>query len=165
MNKYLIGIIIFIVIISTNKLSYILGCNINKILGNVYMTELFTIIVIYYSIKIFGDININNHLYHSIILYSLLKLFTKLNYTFTIICFLIIGSMLFDKMLNENDSIRKSFYKKNEKLIIEDKEKLLIGVILVGFIYNIIKKKSDFGNKFNLITFIFSKKCNNKIYI
>ena len=163
MNKYLLGIIIFLILISTNKLSYILGCNINKILTNVYLTEFFTIAVIYYCIKIFGDKNTKSHLSQSIILYVLLKFFTKLNTTFTIISLIIIGIILIENMLKDKNELIDDV-DNSDNLLLEDKEKILVMVVVIGFIYNISVKYKQFGKKFNILEFFFSKKCNNLIY-
>jgi hypothetical protein len=162
MNKYLLGILILILIISSNKLSYFLGCNINKILNNVYFTEILTILIIYNSIKIFeseGDY----HLFHSIILYIIFKFFTRMNKTFTIISLLIIAFILLEdtflnkKKLEDENNDKHSFS-------LQDKEKLVIGIIVIGFLYNIYLKYNQFGSKFNIMKFFFSNKCNNKIY-
>ena len=162
MNKYLLGILILILIISSNKLSYFLGCNINKILNNVYFTEILTILIIYNSIKIFereGDY----HLFHSIILYIIFKFFTRMNKTFTIISLLIIAFILLEdtflnkKKLEDENNDKHSFS-------LQDKEKFVIGIIVIGFLYNIYLKYNQFGSKFNIMKFFFSNKCNNKIY-
>ena len=42
-------------------------------------------------------------------------------------------------------------------------EKLLIVIIIMGFIINIYKKNKEFGKKFNLLKFFFNKNCNNKM--
>ena len=136
MNKYLLGIIVFLILISTNKLSYILGCNINKLLDNVYLTEFFTIAVIYYSIKIFGDKNTKSHLSQSIILYVLLKFFTKMNSTFTIISLIIIGIILIENMLKDKNELVDDG-DTSDNLLLENKEKILVMVVVIGFIYNI----------------------------
>ena len=166
MNKYLLGIIVFLILISTNKLSYILGCNINKLLDNVYLTEFFTIAVIYYCIKIFGDKNTKSHLSQSIILYVLLKFFTKMNSTFTIISLIIIGIILIENMLKDkNELVDNSDNSDNsDNLLLENKEKILVMIVVIGFIYNITIKYKQFGKKFNILEFFFSKKCNNLIY-
>ena len=163
MNKYLLGIIVFLILISTNKLSYILGCNINKLLDNVYLTEFFTIAVIYYSIKIFGDKNTKSHLSQSIILYVLLKFFTKMNSTFTIISLIIIGIILIENMLKDKNELVDD-EDNSDNLLLENKEKILVMVVVIGFIYNIMIKYKQFGKKFNILEFFFSKKCNNLIY-
>ena len=163
MNKYLLGIIVFLILISTNKLSYILGCNINKLLDNVYLTEFFTIAVIYYSIKIFGDKNTKSHLSQSIILYVLLKFFTKMNSTFTIISLIIIGIILIENMLKDKNELVDD-EGNSDNLLLENKEKILVMVVVIGFIYNITIKYKQFGKKFNILEFFFSKKCNNIIY-
>lgn len=164
MNKYLLGIIVFLILISTNKLSYILGCNINKLLDNVYLTEFFTIAVIYYSIKIFGDKNTKSHLSQSIILYVLLKFFTKMNSTFTIISLIIIGIILIENMLKDKNELVDDG-DTSDNLLLENKEKILVMVVVIGFIYNISIKYKQFGKKFNILEFFFSKKCNNLIYM
>ena len=163
MNKYLLGIIVFLILISTNKLSYILGCNINKLLDNVYLTEFFTIAVIYYCIKIFGDKNTKSHLSQSIILYVLLKFFTKMNSTFTIISLIIIGIILIENMLKDKNELIDDV-DNSDNLLLENKEKILVMVVVIGFIYNISIKYKQFGKKFNILEFFFSKKCNNIIY-
>jgi len=163
MNKYLLGIIVFLILISTNKLSYILGCNINKLLDNVYLTEFFTIAVIYYSIKIFGDKNTKSHLSQSIILYVLLKFFTKMNSTFTIISLIIIGIILIENMLKDKNELVDD-EGNSDNLLLENKEKILVMVVVIGFIYNITIKYKQFGKKFNILEYFFSKKCNNIIY-
>tara|TARA_Y100000389_G_C17347414_1_gene456575 strand:+ start:21 stop:515 length:495 start_codon:yes stop_codon:yes gene_type:complete len=163
MNKYLLGIIVFLILISTNKLSYILGCNINKLLDNVYLTEFFTIAVIYYCIKIFGDKNIKSHLSQSIILYVLLKFFTKMNSTFTIISLIIIGIILIENMLKDKNELVDD-EDISDNLLLENKEKILVMIVVIGFIYNISIKYKQFGKKFNILEFFFSKKCNNLIY-
>lgn len=163
MNKYLLGIIVFLILISTNKLSYILGCNINKLLDNVYLTEFFTIAVIYYSIKIFGDKNTKSHLSQSIILYVLLKFFTKMNSTFTIISLIIIGIILIENMLKDKNELVDD-EDISDNLLLENKEKILVMIVVIGFIYNISIKYKQFGKKFNILEFFFSKKCNNLIY-
>ena len=163
MNKYLLGIIVFLILISTNKLSYILGCNINKILDNVYLTEFFTIAVIYYCIKIFGDKNTESHLYHSLVLYTLLKFFTKMNTTFTIIALIIIGIILMENMLKDKNELVDD-EDNSDNLLLENKEKILVMIVVIGFIYNITIKYKQFGKKFNILEFFFSKKCNNIIY-
>ena len=163
MNKYLLGIILFLILISTNKLSYILGCNINKLLDNVYLTEFFTIAVIYYCIKIFGDKNTKSHLSQSIILYMLLKFFTKMNSTFTIISLIIIGIILIENMLKDKNELVDDD-DNSDNLLLENKEKILVMVVVIGFIYNISVKYKQFGKKFNILEYFFSKKCNNKIY-
>ena len=163
MNKYLLGIIVFLIIISTNKLSYILGCNINKLLDNVYLTEFFTIAVIYYCIKIFGDKNTKSHLSQSIILYVLLKFFTKMNSTFTIISLIIIGIILIENMLKDKNELIDDV-DNSDNLLLENKEKILVMIVVIGFIYNISIKYKQFGKKFNILEFFFSKKCNNIIY-
>ena len=164
MNKYLLGIIVFLILISTNKLSYILGCNINKLLDNVYLTEFFTIAVIYYSIKIFGDKNTKSHLSQSIILYVLLKFFTKMNSTFTIISLIIIGIILIENMLKDKNELVDD-EDISDNLLLENKEKILVMIVVIGFIYNISIKYKQFGKKFNILEFFFSKKCNNLIYM
>ena len=163
MNKYLLGIIVFLILISTNKLSYILGCNINKLLDNVYLTEFFTIAVIYYCIKIFGDKNTKSHLSQSIILYVLLKFFTKMNSTFTIISLIIIGIILIENMLKDKNELLDD-EDTSDNLLLENKEKILVMIVVIGFIYNISIKYKQFGKKFNILEFFFSKKCNNLIY-
>ena len=163
MNKYLLGIIIFLILISTNKLSYVLGCNINKILDNVYLTEFFTIIFIYYAVKIFGDQNTKSHLYHSLSLYVLLKFFSKMNSTFTIIALLIMLFILFEDMLKDKNELLKDENTKDNYLINEG-EKLLIIVVIIGFFYNLRGKYKEYGSKFSLLKYFFSKKCNNIIY-
>ena len=45
-----------------------------------------------------------------------------------------------------------------------DSEKLLIIVIIVGFFYNLRGKYKDYGSKFSILKYLFSKKCNNIIY-
>ena len=163
MNKYLLGIIVFLILISTNKLSYILGCNINKLFDNVYFTEFFTIAVIYYCIKIFGDKNTKSHLSQSIILYVLLKFFTKMNSTFTIISLIIIGIILIENMLKDKNELVDD-EDISDNLLLENKEKILVMIVVIGFIYNISIKYKQFGKKFNILEFFFSKKCNNLIY-
>jgi len=163
MNKYLLGIIIFVISLSTNKLSYILGCNINKIFENIYFTEIFSIIIIYYSIKIIGDKNTKSHLYKAIILYVLLKFFTKMNRTFTIISLIIIGFILIENMFKNKNELMDD-QSNSDNFFLEDKEKILVLVILIGFIYNISIKYKQLGKKFNILEFFFSKKCNNLIY-
>lgn len=163
MNKYLLGIIIFLILISTNKLSYVLGCNINKILDNVYLTEFFTIIFIYYTIKIFGDKNTKSHLYHSLSLYVLLKFFSKMNSTFTVVALLIIGFILIEDMLSDKNELLQDKNEKDEYTFSRG-EKLLIIVIIVGFFYNLRGKYKEYGSKFSILEYFFSKKCNNIIY-
>ena len=163
MNKYLLGIIVFLILISTNKLSYILGCNINKLLDNVYFTEFFTIAVIYYCIKIFGDKNTKSHLSQSIILYVLLKFFTKMNSTFTIISLIIIGIILIENMLKDKNELVYD-EDNSDNYSFSNSEKILVMVVVIGFIYNITIKYKQFGKKFNILEFFFSKKCNNIIY-
>ena len=163
MNIYLLGIILFLISVSGNKLSYILGCNINKIFENIYLTEFLTFLVIYTSIKIFGDKNIKSHLYHTFSLYILLKFFTKMNTTFTIISLIIIGIILIENMLKDKNELIDDV-DNSDNLLLEDKEKILVMVVVIGFIYNISIKYKQFGKKFNILEFFFSKKCNNLIY-
>ena len=163
MNKYLLGIITLIIIISSNKLSYILGCNINKIFENVYFTEFFTIVLIYYSIKIFGDKNTKSHLSKSIILYVLLKFFTKMNRTYTVISLIIIGFILIENMFKDKNELMDN-QDNSDNFLLEDKEKILVLIIVIGFIYNISIKYKQFGKNFNILEFFFSNKCNNIIY-
>tara|TARA_A100001015_G_scaffold121914_1_gene135172 strand:- start:983 stop:1480 length:498 start_codon:yes stop_codon:yes gene_type:complete len=164
MNKYLLGILLLILIISSNKLSYFLGCNVNKLLDNIYITEFITIIIIYYSIKIFGDKNTKSHLIHTITLYIIFKFFARMNDTFTIISLLIIAFILIENMLKNEDVLLDEKNSISDNIQLDDKEKLLVGVIVIGFIYNIYLKYNQFGTKFNIIKFFFSNKCNNKIY-
>ena len=63
-----------------------------------------------------------------------------------------------EKLLNDNEDKTDTFNK------LTGKEKILIVIIFIGFIYNVIKKYSDFGKKFSIIEFFFSKKCKNVIY-
>ena len=162
MNKYLIGIIILILMISSNKLSYFLGCNINKIMNNIYVTEFLTILIIYNSIKLFENKSEKIHLFHSIMLYLIFKFFTRMNKTFTIISLLIIGFLLLEDTFKNDEKQEKN--KKKHSFSLEDKEKIVVGIIIVGFIYNVYLKDNQFGNKFTIIKFFFSNKCNNKIY-
>ena len=161
MNIYLLGIILFLISISGNKLSYILGCNLNKVFENIYFTEFLTFLVIYTSIKIFSDKGIKSHLYHIFTLHILLKFFTKMNRTYTIISLMIIGFIIVDNILKEKEISMDS--DNSDKYSLDNSEKLLIIVIIVGFFTNLNKKYNDFGSKFNLLDFFFSKNCNNKI--
>ena len=162
MNIYLLGLILFLIGVSGNKLSYILGCNINKIFSNIYFTEFLTFLVIYTSIKVFGDKDIKSHLYHTLTLYILLKFFSKMNKTYTIISLMIIGFIIIDNVIKEKELTLDEEDK--DKYSLDNSEKLLVLVIIVGFFTNLNKKYTEFGSKFNLFDFFFSKKCNNKIY-
>ena len=175
MNILLNGLIIFILLISTNKLTYLYGCNLNKILNNIVILELITILVIFYFIHIFNNKGLEQHIYISILLWILIKLFSKLDLSFTIIAFIIIFYIFFDKLkhvekieekVNKNEE-NKENYKDNKSLLQEitnlnKMEKLLIVIIIVGFIINLNKKHKQFGKKFNILKFIFNKKCNYK---
>ena len=175
MNILLNGLIIFILLLSTNKLSYLYGCNLNKILDNIVILELVSIMVIFYFVDIFHNKGLKQHIYISIFLWILIKLFSKLDIYFSIITMIIIF-YIFYKKLKEDKYKDKDKNKNKEELILSkeskgllqsitdlDKlEKLLIVIIIIGFIINLNKKNKEFGKKFNLSKFFFNKKCNNK---
>ena len=171
MNILLNGLIIFILLLSTNKLSYLYGCNLNKILNNIVILELLSITVIFYFVDIFHNKGLKQHIYISIFLWILIKLFSKLDLYFSIITFIIIFYIFFYKIKQGKKvgkgNIKKIADKENKSLLQEITdlnkiEKLLIVIIIVGFIINLNKKNKQFGKKFNLVKFIFNKKCNNK---
>ena len=177
MNILLNGLIIFILLISTNKLTYLYGCNLNKILDNIVVLESVSIIVIFYFVNIFHNKSLKQHIYISIFLWILIKLFSKLDIYFTITTMIIIIYIFYKKLKTDkyidndkdNDKDKEELILSNEsKGILQtitefDKiEKLLIVIIIIGFIINLYKKNKEFGKKFNLLKFIFNKKCNNK---
>jgi len=171
MNLLLNGLIIFILLLSTNKLSYLYGCNLNKILDNIVILELVSIMVIFYFVDIFHNKGLKQHIYISIFLWILIKLFSKLDINFSIITMILIFYIFYKKLKED-----KNKEKEKEELILSkesqgllqsitdlDKlEKLLIVIIIIGFIINLNKKNKEFGKKFNLSKFFFNKKCNNK---
>ena len=97
MNILLNGLIIFILLLSTNKLTYLYGCNLNKILDNIVVLEFVSIIVIFYFVNIFHNKSLKQHIYISIFLWILIKLFSKLDIYFTITTMIIIIYIFYKK--------------------------------------------------------------------
>ena len=96
-------------------------------------------------------------------MYVLLKFFTKMNSTYTIISLIIIGIILIENMLKDKNELVDD-EDISDNLLLENKEKILVMIVVIGFIYNISIKYKQFGKKFNILEFFFSKKCNNIIY-
>ena len=86
-----------------------------------------------------------------------------MNRTYTVISLIIIGFILIENMFKDKDELMDN-QDNSDNFLLEGKEKILVLIIVIGFIYNISIKYKQFGKNFNILEFFFSNKCNNIIY-
>ena len=154
--------------IAGNFLAQTLGCKTQFYLENMYVKHIFILFMIYFTIDFTQGEEIVNPIVNikkAIIIWVIFHLFTHLDIIPTVIVLLIFMALFFiSNYMNYLKKIGKSGSKLNK--ILKKTESILyflvMSVILIGFFYYYLEKKNEYGNKFNILQFIFGvKKCKS----
>ena len=154
--------------IAGNFLAETLGCRTQFYLENMYIKHLLILFMIYFTIDFTqGDEVVNPvvNLKRAIIVWIFFHLFTHLDIAPTVIVLLLFMTLFFmsnymtylEQINQKNSKLSKTLKKVEEVLFF-----LVLGIILIGFIYYYMEKKDEYGKRFNLLKFIFGvKKCKS----
>ena len=167
-NKIILAIFVFYLIIFSNYTKELLGCKLKQIFKkNIYSKHLIAFILLYFLINIIDDSeDENSDIYkfgYSFILYILFIITTRIPY-YLIIIILILLVILYNinkiKIKNKNEDTNKYL----DKYIYM--ELFVIFIILffmaIGFIYYGLEKYCEYGKNFSISTFVIGNiKCNN----
>lgn len=148
----------------------LIGCKLEKIISSSHpLTKMFYVVLMVYSCFTITDNNTNHHplklLLYAVLIVFVFNMFNRQTmYTLIISLVLLIVVLFVDKFIiysekNKNYTAKTiENLKKIQKTLI-----ILLGTTLsIGFCLYLIQKRNEYGNKFNLITFLVGhEKCSN----
>tara|TARA_B100001758_G_C18339614_1_gene573589 strand:+ start:370 stop:906 length:537 start_codon:yes stop_codon:yes gene_type:complete len=165
------GVFLLILSVMGNFIAETLGCRTQKLLSdNMYAKHFVVLILIYFAIGFTNKSSAYNPLVHiksAFVIWIGFILFTKMEMKFTIIAFIIFIIIYllndFKNFYQENNSNQEN--NKKIKMVnssIKMLEKMVLGLLIVGFIIYSSKQYLDRGNNFSILKLIFgSKKCDS----
>ena len=169
LNKIILAIFLFYLIIFSNYTKELLGCKLKKIFkNNIYSKHLIAFILLYLLINIIDDDNNdeNSEIYkfgYSFILYILFIITSRIPYYLIIIIFILLV-ILYNinkiKIKNKNEDTNKYL----DKYIYMELFVILIILFFmaIGFIYYGLEKYCEYGKNFSISTFVIGNiKCKN----
>ena len=156
----------------------LLGCPLQKLLeNNIFARQFAYFIVILFTSSFLDDgkSSPRHHFKNAFLVYLFILVFTKMKIFYTIIVFFLILSIYvlhlyiryYKNKINNKNSLTDNYYiQLNKKL--ENINKILIYIsiiiLIIGFTNFLFYKKKEYGNKFDIIQFIFGiKYCKKKI--
>jgi hypothetical protein len=162
-NKIILAIFIFYLIIFSNYTKELLGCKLKKILkNNIYSKHLIAFILLYLLINIIDDDNNdeNSEIYkfgYSFILYILFIITSRIPYYLIIIIFILLVILYnINKIKIKNKNEDKYIYMELFVILI------IIFFMSIGFIFYGLEKYCEYGKNFSISTFIIGNiKCKN----
>ena len=168
------ALFLLVLAISGNFLAETLSCQTQKLFRNMYAKHIVLFFLIYFTIDIVDrgedePSDPGKQLLDAIALYIGFHLFTKMDFTFTIIIFIALCSIYILGNYRRLYKYRKEKLQKNPKMkeIVWEYEKhdkklqniqmylyygSIIGTLVGSFIY-FLRKKQEYGNKFSIYTF------------
>ena len=152
--------------IAGNFLAETLGCKTQLYLENMYVKHLLVLFMIYFTIDFTQGDNVSNpiiNLKNAIIIWVLFHLFTHLDIVPTVsVLFLFMIIFFISNYLSYLEKIKSNDQKLKDILVTAEKTLLVsvLFIIVVGFFYYYIEKRTEYKNRFNILKFIFGvKKC------
>jgi hypothetical protein len=154
--------------IAGNFLAQTLGCKTQFYLENMYVKHILILFMIYFTIDFTQGEEIVNPIVNikkAIIIWVIFHLFTHLDIIPTVIVLLIFmvlffisNYLIYLKKIGKDGSNLDKILKKTESVLYVVTMIIIIG----GFFYYYLEKKNEYGNKFNILQFIFGvKKCKS----
>lgn len=140
------------------------NCDLDKLLtNNIYFRHIIgymsvLLLFIMYDDKVF-ELSTIKLFQESILIYILFILATKSKLIFIIVLFinLLLDQYIKFKLNKTNNDNEKQKLELIRKYSIYSS----IGIIIIGFIFYFLKQKNDYGDDFNLYTFLLSTKCQS----
>ena len=153
--------------IAGNFLAETLGCKTQFYLENMYVKHILILFMIYFTIDFTQGEIVNPivNIKKAIIIWVIFHLFTHLDIIPTVIVLLIFmvlffisNYLIYLKKIGKDGSKLDKILKKTESILYI----LTLTIIIGGFFYYYLEKKNEYGNKFNILQFIFGvKKCKS----
>lgn len=153
--------------IAGNFLAETLGCKTQLYLENMYVKHILILFMIYFTIDFTQGEIVNPivNIKKAIIIWVIFHLFTHLDIIPTVIVLLIFmvlffisNYLIYLKKIGKDGSKLDKILKKTESILYI----LTLTIIIGGFFYYYLEKKNEYGNKFNILQFIFGvKKCKS----
>ena len=162
------SLFIIFLIVSGNYLGDLIGCKMKYLLTeNIYVKHLLLFLLIFITIGLVNeekDRHPMDIMKDMIFLYILYIIVTRTNIYFTIILLVSIFILyIIDEI--EKYEIKKSDTEDNKEKFIKMKDyvtKIIIFIIIFGFIYYLYDKRKEYKKNFNLFTFLLGKtNCKN----
>ena len=163
------GILLLILAVSGNFIAETLGCNLQKLLReNMLAKHILIIFIIYISLGFTSDYNPDPVILlgNSISICELLILFTRMSLPFNIAVFSLLFIYYFiDTYINYYSAKDKKKYKKtidSYNQILKYLKYLIIGLVIIGFVFYLNKQRNDYGKNWSTFKYIFGmQKCKS----
>ena len=165
-NQIPLALFALYLLISSNYLGELFTCSLRKHLTNNMVTKhILAIITLYISVIMTTDIDgLKHKILATVVVYIWFLLTTKCTASYVFIILLIISlTFILNKYIDslvKKDSKNKKKYEKWNANIRKCSFIISIFITIIGFVLYYIKKKKEYGNLFQLKTFIFGvQKC------
>lgn len=160
------SLFLLVLVISGNYVGELLGCKVRNILhNNVYVKHFTLFSLIYFTLGLVGDNKKHPYtvLKETIEIYILYIILSKTNYYVTGIILLLLFIMYnIDEYQEYMDENKKEYDKEKYDNIKDNITKLILMLLIFGFIYYLYDKKKEYKNKFKFKKFIFGNvECRN----